>query len=318
MISVIVPVYKTEKYLSRCVKSICNQSYKNLEIILVDDGSPDNCGRICDELASEDARIQVIHQENCGLASARNVGLKRATGKYVSFIDSDDYIAKEMYEKMVLAIEKNMCDICMCSSIVVNENGKVLKREVYKNKSYMGLEIIPFCILPLKTAAWNKLIKKDSIKENTFPEGKIHGEDLVFFSNYFTEQSKLIAIDYCGYYYVKHSDSITTSTFSEKSFDEVYCKDLASIIITRKFPQYKQETVCWQFRARLNLVRQLISCKEIGYKSIVSTYLKWMRENYNRVSNLLTKKTKYEYKLLVCFPKLYIFVLKICEKGASI
>ena len=117
LISIIVPVYRTEKYLDRCVESIVNQTYKNLEIILVDDGSPDDCPKMCDEWAKKDKRIKVIHKENGGVSSARNIGIKSAKGKYIGFVDSDDYIEKEMYESLIDVLNKNKnldyiyCDI---------------------------------------------------------------------------------------------------------------------------------------------------------------------------------------------------------------
>ena len=112
LISIIVPVYKVEKYLEKCVKSIIGQTYKNLEIILVDDGSPDNCGKLCDEFAALDNRIKVYHKENGGLSDARNYGVEKATGKYIGFVDSDDYIHEEMYEKLYIAIKKNRNTCC--------------------------------------------------------------------------------------------------------------------------------------------------------------------------------------------------------------
>lgn len=113
LISVIVPVYKVEEYLGQCVESILNQTYTNLEILLVDDGSPDNCPRLCDEYALKDARVQVIHKENGGLASARNAGLDKANGQFVSFIDSDDWIEKETYEKIMRVREETLAEIIM-------------------------------------------------------------------------------------------------------------------------------------------------------------------------------------------------------------
>lgn len=106
LVSVVVPVYKVEQYLERCVKSICEQTYQELEIILVNDGSPDRCGEMCEELAQKDNRIQVLHKQNGGLSDARNAGVKLATGKYLLFVDSDDYIAKDLVEKTVTEAEK--------------------------------------------------------------------------------------------------------------------------------------------------------------------------------------------------------------------
>ena len=114
MVSVIIPVYKTEQYLDRCIESVVNQTYKNLEIILVDDGSPDNCPKMCDEWAKKDSRIKVIHKKNGGLSDARNVGIDCATGEYLSFIDSDDFISNQMYKKMLNSIENFNADLAVC------------------------------------------------------------------------------------------------------------------------------------------------------------------------------------------------------------
>lgn len=121
LLSVIVPVYKVEPYLHRCVDSIRNQTYKNLQIILVDDGSPDNCGKICDEYAELDARIIVVHQKNRGLSGARNTGLRYAKGEYVAFVDSDDWISSDMYQTLVNLVELN--DLDMARSSVVETDG---------------------------------------------------------------------------------------------------------------------------------------------------------------------------------------------------
>lgn len=124
LLSVIVPVYKVEPYLHRCVDSIRNQTYKNLQIILVDDGSPDNCGKICDEYAELEARIIVVHQKNRGLSGARNTGLRYAKGDYVAFVDSDDWIDSSMYETLVDMIEKNDLDMARCGIVETDGKGK--------------------------------------------------------------------------------------------------------------------------------------------------------------------------------------------------
>ena len=113
LVSVVVPVYKVEQYLERCVKSICEQTYQELEIILVNDGSPDRCGEMCEELAQKDNRIQVLHKQNGGLSDARNAGVKLATGKYLLFVDSHDYIAKDLVEKAVTESEKKPYDMVL-------------------------------------------------------------------------------------------------------------------------------------------------------------------------------------------------------------
>ena len=124
LLSVIVPIYNVEDYLNRCVDSIINQTYKNLEIILVDDGSPDNCPQMCDDYAKKDSRIRVVHKENGGLSDARNAGMKVATGEYVSFIDSDDYISLDFYETLFQTMVDNDSDIVECSVVKFYENEK--------------------------------------------------------------------------------------------------------------------------------------------------------------------------------------------------
>ena len=135
-ISVIVPVYKAEKFLATCIESILNQTYGNLEIILVDDGSPDSCGKICEKYALSDSRVKVVHQKNAGVAAARNVGLDLAEGDYVTFVDSDDYIQPQMYEKMIRCAEHNHCDLVMCDCIKVYSDGR---KTIYSHNIHGGL-----------------------------------------------------------------------------------------------------------------------------------------------------------------------------------
>ena len=122
LISIVIPVYKVEKFLGRCVESVVNQTYKNLEIFLIDDGSPDNCPQICDEWAEKESRIKVIHLENAGVANARNTALKQISGDYVGFVDSDDYVEPDMYEKLLDTALKNDADITFCSYQINDED----------------------------------------------------------------------------------------------------------------------------------------------------------------------------------------------------
>lgn len=132
MISVIIPVYNVEEYLERCVNSVLKQTYNDLEIILVDDGSTDNSGKICDELKNKDDRIIVIHKENQGLSASRNIGIEKATGEYITFVDSDDYILEDMYETLYKNLIRNDADISMCKYQYVKEQQKIDFRFRYK------------------------------------------------------------------------------------------------------------------------------------------------------------------------------------------
>lgn len=312
MISVIVPVYKVEKYLNRCVDSIINQTYCDLEIILVDDGSPDNCGKICDDYAKKDNRIKVIHKENGGLSDARNAGLNVATGDYIGFVDSDDYIKSDMYKNMISSIKDN--DICMCGCEIIDEDGNLLSEDGFKNQIFLGADIVSNVVLPLKTSVWNKIFKREFIGDNKFPNGYIHGEDLVFLTNIINPDTKLVTIEYNGYNYIKHSNSITTSSFSKKSFDEVYCKDISADNISEKFPEYILESKTWCFRARLNLIRKILLSDELKYNDTLNEYFNWLKMQYHFLKKHLSLKTKFEYTILRFSKKLYKIIILIFRK----
>lgn len=225
MISVIVPVYKVEKYLHKCIDSIRNQTYTNLEIILVDDGSPDNCGKICDEYATLDDRIIVIHKENGGLADARNFGIDKATGQYLSFVDSDDYIHPQMYERMMQAMTQSDADIVISDLNMIpeakevefpklegNVNLQILNRHDIQNRYFENTpESIYF------TVAWNKLYKRKCFKTYRYPHGRLHEDEFVTFKTLY-EADNVVAIEDKLYYYVSREASITAD-FNVRRFD---------------------------------------------------------------------------------------------------
>ena len=188
MISVIVPIYNVEKYLCRCIESIINQIYKNLQIILVDDGSPDKCGEICDEYAKKDSRITVIHQKNKGVSAARNVGLEIANGEYVGFVDPDDYIDEQMYGNMLDALCETNSDFAICGYDYVDEQGNVFRPyeekdvRVLTQKEYMSMQ---FDMPPtVRHGVVNKLFKKELLSKKCFPENLHSSEDVYVVSEY--------------------------------------------------------------------------------------------------------------------------------------
>jgi len=183
-ISVIVPVYKVEKYLNRCVESICKQSYSNLEILLVDDGSPDSCPQMCDEYAKADSRIIVIHKENGGLSSARNAALEVATGDYVICVDSDDYIHPRAVEKLYQACVMYQADIAMGLHFV--EKGEKLLIEdpvVDEVEIYSAVEALQVLLADkkMRNYAWNKLYKRELFEEVRYPEGRNYEDSPITF-----------------------------------------------------------------------------------------------------------------------------------------
>ena len=183
LISIIVPVYNAEKYLNRCINSIINQTYTNIEIILVDDESPDNSPKICDEWSKKDSRIKVIHKKNGGPASARNSGLKEAKGKYIGFVDSDDYIESEMYEKLYNSIKTNKSNIAVCNYVKEYRNKKIHNKTIESFICEGKRNSLKF--LTKKQVGWtnwNKIYDVNSIKEkDIFFNQSLHiGEDGLF------------------------------------------------------------------------------------------------------------------------------------------
>ena len=227
LISVIVPIYNVEKYLHKCIDSIINQTYKNLEIILVDDGSPDNCGKICDEYAKKDDRIKVIHKQNGGLSDARNAGLDNAKGEYISFIDGDDYIAEDMLEVLYNRIYQDNSDMAICNFLCVNEENteiKELNTDMPINDSILSQDEFfeKLCINKYwhYVISWNKLYRKQLFKNIRFPKGKIHEDEFVI--HYIANECKKISsVKKPLYFYVQRENSIMNSEFSVKSLDGV-------------------------------------------------------------------------------------------------
>lgn len=227
LISVIVPVYNVEKYLPKCIDSIINQTYKNLEIILVDDGSPDNSPQICDDYAKKDSRIKVIHKKNGGRAEARNVAIDVAKGEYIGFVDSDDYIADNFYELLLKAALDNNADISICSSKCVDEEDKEVesifhfdvKDEVLDKKEALGKLVkgnLSFVTLV------TKLYHKKLFNNVRYPLG-VHHEDEYFAHHIIGEADRVVCIsDEIYYYLVTRTDSFMHEVNPEKTIDSLY------------------------------------------------------------------------------------------------
>lgn len=213
LISVIVPVYRVEKYLVRCIESIREQTYPNLEIILVDDGSPDCCPYICDKYAEKDRRIVVIHKENGGLAEARNAGLEVARGEYIGFIDSDDYIHPDMYNCLLKELIKNQADISVCGvKKVYTDNNYVSEDERKEHiRVYSGTQAVENIfdaeLYLCSVVAWNKLYKRVLFDDIKYPAGKLHEDEFITYQLFY-KSDKVVYIENKYYYYFQRKDSI--------------------------------------------------------------------------------------------------------------
>ena len=232
-ISVIVPVYKVEEYLSRCIDSILSQTFTDFELILVDDGSPDNCGKICDEYAQKDNRIYVIHKENSGLSAARNTGidwaLKNSNSQFITFVDSDDLITSNYLEKLTDAILDDCVDISACKMHCFSEYEKLLldikltPLPVSSPSTYTGKSAVLHLYKmdgEISIEACGKLFRKSLFSNIRFPENKVH-EDQAIIPILLYSSQKITTIDNQLYCYFKRNDSITGEGFSNKRFDDI-------------------------------------------------------------------------------------------------
>lgn len=270
-ISVIVPVYNVEKELERCVKSICSQTYKNLEIILVDDGSTDNSGKICDELAKKDERIKVIHQKNKGLASARLTGYKKSSGEVVGFVDSDDYIEDSMYEIMISEMDTVNAEIVFCDYSSITDNNKNRNTHFSNaNKVFNRNEALKFLANDeIKSFMWNKLYKKNILYPSDFYVGRLM-EDYLCMTDIFQRCTMVAYIHNAFYKYVRRESSI----MGQKKNMFEYWK-----ACNFRLEWYRNNCPEYSFLALNRVVRVALTCFEnknlsIGQKDIIRKFFK--------------------------------------------
>lgn len=304
-LSVIVPVYNTSRFLRKCLDSIINQNVSDFEILLIDDGSTDESSSICQEYELRYPHVKYYRKKNGGLSSTRNYGLEISSGKFISFVDSDDYLEPNFYGVAL----NEICDYdaVVFGSKMIDENGCQISKDIYENNELNSNDILEDLVCNLKTAVWNKIFRREFIKNYRFPENRIHGEDLVFMLNCLSKTSRFKTITSVGYNYVKHSGSITTSGFNSHSFDEVWCKDEASKLLYSKFGNYKKTCDNWRFRARLNVCRKLALLNSHEAKSDCKQYIRELK--YLRASHI---KFSYQVELfLICYASsIYKFLIK--------
>ncbi|RAS79922.1 glycosyltransferase family 2 protein [Priestia endophytica] len=229
LVSIIVPIYKVEKYIQRCIDSLTNQTFSNIEIILVDDGSPDNCPTICDDYANVDSRIKVIHKENGGLSDARNAGMEEATGKYIIFIDGDDYVELNMVEKAIEAAQLSKSNVVIWGFYAdyVDDNEILIKSVVHQHESgvfrrneYKNIVIGKHLIGNLGYA-WNKMYELSFLKENNFKftKGLSLVEDIVFNSPVLSQSEKITFLDEPLIHYMQRPRITLGTKFYEDYFE---------------------------------------------------------------------------------------------------
>lgn len=220
LLSIIVPVYKVENYLPKCIDSILAQTFTDFELILVEDGSPDNCPVLCDAAAAKDARVRVIHQKNGGLSAARNAGLDVARGAWIGFVDSDDYIAPEMYEALYHAVQSTRADLALCDYAEVDEAGAPcpLMHVSLSGVELTGQELLKRASGLMVQLAWNKLYRRAVFAQLRYPEGKLN-EDLFLIPEVCLQIQKAVVVPKVLYYYVQRSGSIMGKNKTLRHYD---------------------------------------------------------------------------------------------------
>lgn len=312
LISVVVPIYNVQDYLEKCVDSILTQTYKKLEIILVDDGSPDNCNKICDDYCEKDTRVKVIHKENGGLSDARNAGINIATGKYIIFIDSDDYIHPQTIELLWDVLQNNQADIAVCGfknvDIGFQEDNIFYKdtQAIFIEEEQEKLQYFVEEHYEEFTVAWNKLYPRKYFEDIRYPKGKIHEDEFTTYK-LLEKASRIAYIEYPLYYYVQRGNSIMGESFNEKRLHrlDAYNQRLEQYWNQRKYDWYERIL----FLYRIFLVRYT---KEIDKRDDIDIrILEKYKRNYNRfVLKSLFKlpigmKQKVGYAFYAVLPKLY-------------
>lgn len=245
LISVIIPVYNVEKYLNKCITSVVEQTYKNLEIIIVDDGSTDQSPEICDEWKKRDSRIQVVHSSNGGAGKARNTALDMATGDYVTFVDSDDYIAPQMYQVLLEQFYDGI-GIVECNYSMVYDDYEQFKEEtkIYKIHTYSAMEAMYENINDhiFRQLIWNKMYRKDVIKGIYFPTGKKIDDEFWTYQA-IGNASKLIYIDQKLYAYRQQEQSVMHLLDAKKRLEALKAKEERHKYICKFMPQLKTESL---------------------------------------------------------------------------
>lgn len=312
-VSVIVPIYKVEKYIKECIESIINQSYKNLEIILIDDGTPDNCGIICDDYSIIDKRIRVIHKKNGGLSSARNAGLDIATGGYILFVDSDDTISTNMIFEMVEVSQKYNADI-VCCDFGINSLKKCTDSEqkIYAMSKEQAI-INLFDEVGYKFYAWNKLYKSEILKNIRFPEGRIY-EDIKTIYLAFKQANNIVYLKKELYAYRIRQDSITNSEFSNKIYDLVHSINFVINDIQKEKSLYKN-TISGYIRYYCYFINNAL-INNSNIKEELNYIRKIIRSNLFTIilTNKISISRKVQFIILLMNKNLYKKLLILKEK----
>ena len=270
LITVIVPVYNVEKYIHKCIDSIINQTYKNLEIILVDDGSPDNCGKICDEYAKKDSRIKVIHKENGGLSDARNAGIDVAKGEYLCFIDSDDEVTIDYVEYMYNMIVEDNTDMAISEVKKILKKSDIANLEVkeIEHNIYEPEQVFYYMLLAIKgdVCAYAKLYNKKLFDNIRYPKGKVYEDSATTYKIIDKCESISYGNKKCYLYYTRPGSISKKGKFNKNEYDYIENTDEMLKFLKNKYPNLLVAVDRYELYSRMRVLRMMIFTKPRNYK----------------------------------------------------
>ena len=310
LITIVIPIYKVENYLDKCVKSVINQTYKNLEIILVDDGSPDNCPKKCDEYEKKDTRIKVIHKENGGLSDARNAGIDIAKGKYITFIDSDDYVSEDYFEYMYNLLKQNNTKMSTCETQVVNiEKETEMETQFVENIEILTKRDLFYKILFAQksdVSAYSKLYETELFKDIRYPKGVVY-EDTATTYKLIEKCDKIATGNKKCYFYCTRPDSISKMKgFNKNELDYIKNTDEMLAYIKEKYPDLKEAVNRFDLYANFRILRLLLFTNPRDKKREKETYKK-IKEKRSDVLKYTDTPKRDKIAILLSFFGLNIF-----------
>ena len=310
LISVIVPVYNVDKYIDRCIETIVNQTYRNIEILLIDDGSTDDSGKICDTWANKDKRITVIHKENAGVSSARNLGLENSHGHFISFIDSDDSIDRNMYYEMKKMIEETNSDICFCD-IKYIRNGNIEEKKHLDKEIFNKEEILKslFDYNGLNLAAWNKLFRTNVIKNIRFREDISIREDALFCAEAFDNSKKICHLKKMPYnYYYREGSALNSKNLNKEITKLLANSEIIKILKKNNvniFIEQEIQYICNFYKLKKEIEKRKLDINLTKYEEKVNEYLK-----EDICGKKITLRNKIKVILATKFTNIYFFISK--------
>lgn len=311
-ISIIVPVYNVEAYLERCIESILSQTYTNFELLLIDDGSTDASGYLCDQLALRDKRIRVIHKENGGLSAARNTGIDHASSDLIGFIDSDDYIDEDMYETLYCQLRESNADLSMCGHYDVFH--QIPEKQVSEIKTWnlSSEEAIKMVMEAkvLSVTAVNKLYKKELFNHLKFEVGKI-AEDAFIMIRLLDQCQKVVATNEKKYYYVHRENSITTQKFSLKFLNVIEAYEQNANIIREHYPAIADVATMRLNWAYFYVLDRLLIDSDFKDKLLEDKLINYLKQNRVNIlkDSRFTNARKISFLALLFSRKLYTQIL---------